>query len=65
MEEILFGKEGSERGVEPGLLEQVHGGVIFFDEVGGAATNVVGNVGFMLLLLWPLRKGLQLLTNSQ
>ena len=65
MEEILFGKEGSERGVEPGLLEQAHGGVIFFDEVGGAATNVVGNVGFMLLSLWPLRKGLQLLTNSQ
>ncbi|SPH21338.1 Nitrogen regulation protein NR(I) [Ascidiaceihabitans donghaensis] len=33
MEEVLFGREGSERGVEPGLLEQAHGGVIYFDEV--------------------------------
>jgi len=33
MEEVLFGRESSERGVEPGLLEQAHGGVIFFDEV--------------------------------
>ncbi|THH38737.1 sigma-54-dependent Fis family transcriptional regulator [Aliishimia ponticola] len=34
MEEVLFGRESSERGVEPGLLEQAHGGVIYFDEVG-------------------------------
>ena len=33
MEEVLFGRESPERGVEPGLLEQAHGGVIFFDEV--------------------------------
>ncbi|EAQ03577.1 nitrogen assimilation regulatory protein NtrX [Pseudooceanicola batsensis HTCC2597] len=33
MEEVLFGRENSERGVEPGLLEQAHGGVIYFDEV--------------------------------
>ncbi|WP_299191118.1 sigma-54 dependent transcriptional regulator [uncultured Litoreibacter sp.] len=33
MEEVLFGRESKERGVEPGLLEQAHGGVIFFDEV--------------------------------
>ncbi|MEM9968156.1 MAG: sigma-54 dependent transcriptional regulator [Pseudomonadota bacterium] len=33
MEEVLFGREGSERGIEPGLLEQAHGGVIYFDEV--------------------------------
>ncbi|MFY0691422.1 MAG: sigma-54-dependent Fis family transcriptional regulator [Paracoccaceae bacterium] len=33
MEEVLFGRESSERGVEPGLLEQAHGGIIFFDEV--------------------------------
>ncbi len=33
MEEVLFGREGGERGVEPGLLEQAHGGVIYFDEV--------------------------------
>ncbi|MHA6345823.1 nitrogen assimilation response regulator NtrX [Roseivivax sp. CAU 1761] len=33
MEEVLFGRETPERGVEPGLLEQAHGGVIYFDEV--------------------------------
>lgn len=33
MEEMLFGREGTERGVEPGLLEQANGGVIYFDEV--------------------------------
>ncbi len=33
MEEVLFGIETPERGIEPGLLEQAHGGVIFFDEV--------------------------------
>ncbi|TCS63212.1 sigma-54-dependent transcriptional regulator [Primorskyibacter sedentarius] len=33
VEEVLFGREGSDRGVEPGLLEQAHGGVIYFDEV--------------------------------
>ena len=33
MEEVLFGRETAERGVELGLLEQAHGGVIYFDEV--------------------------------
>ncbi|WP_134679679.1 sigma-54-dependent transcriptional regulator [Paracoccus ravus] len=33
MEEVLFGRESSERGIEQGLLEQAHGGVIYFDEV--------------------------------
>ena len=33
MEEVLFGRESTERGVEKGFLEQAHGGVIFFDEV--------------------------------
>ena len=33
MEEVLFGRESSERGVEPGLLEQANGGVVYFDEV--------------------------------
>jgi two-component system nitrogen regulation response regulator NtrX len=33
MEEVLFGRESSERGVEEGLLEQANGGVIYFDEV--------------------------------
>ena len=33
MEEVLFGKESVEKGVEKGLLEQANGGVIYFDEV--------------------------------
>jgi len=33
MEEVLFGRESAGRGIEPGLLEQAHGGVIFFDEI--------------------------------
>ncbi len=34
MEEVLFGRETPERGVEKGLLEQAHGGIVYFDEVG-------------------------------
>ncbi|PZQ99605.1 MAG: sigma-54-dependent Fis family transcriptional regulator [Cereibacter sphaeroides] len=33
MEEVLFGRESTERGIEQGLLEQAHGGVVYFDEV--------------------------------
>jgi two-component system nitrogen regulation response regulator NtrX len=33
MEEVLFGRESEARGVEPGLLEEANGGVIYFDEV--------------------------------
>ncbi len=33
MEEVLFGREGADKGVEKGLLEQAHGGVIYFDEI--------------------------------
>ena len=33
MEEVLFGRETAERGVEKGLLEQAHGGVVYLDEV--------------------------------
>ncbi|MCG7623251.1 MULTISPECIES: nitrogen assimilation response regulator NtrX [unclassified Epibacterium] len=33
MEDVLFGRESGERGIEPGLLEQADGGVVFFDEV--------------------------------
>ncbi|MBB5223351.1 two-component system nitrogen regulation response regulator NtrX [Amaricoccus macauensis] len=33
MEEVLFGREGPDRGVEAGLFERAHTGVLFFDEV--------------------------------
>ncbi|TCM84933.1 sigma-54-dependent transcriptional regulator [Rhodovulum steppense] len=33
MEEVLFGRESPARGVEAGLLEQAHGGILYFDEV--------------------------------
>ncbi|HSG36676.1 MAG TPA: sigma-54 dependent transcriptional regulator [Paracoccaceae bacterium] len=33
MEEVLFGREGPDRGIEKGLLEQANGGIIYFDEV--------------------------------
>ncbi|MEM8571607.1 MAG: sigma-54 dependent transcriptional regulator [Pseudomonadota bacterium] len=33
MEEVLFGRDSPERGVEPGLLERAHTGTIFFDEI--------------------------------
>ncbi|WP_194095402.1 nitrogen assimilation response regulator NtrX [Marivivens aquimaris] len=33
MEDVLFGRETKENGIEQGLLEQANGGVIYFDEV--------------------------------
>ena len=33
MEEVLFGRESPERGIEKGLLEQANGGIIYFDEI--------------------------------
>ncbi|MCP9482088.1 sigma-54 dependent transcriptional regulator [Shimia sp. CNT1-13L.2] len=33
IDEMLFGIESAERGVETGLLEQANGGVVYFDEV--------------------------------
>ena len=33
VEEVLFGRESLERGVEAGLLEQANGGSVYFDEI--------------------------------
>jgi two-component system, NtrC family, nitrogen regulation response regulator NtrX len=44
MEEVLFGRETPERGVEPGLLEQAHGGVVYFDEVGDMPLGTQGKI---------------------
>ncbi len=33
MEDVLFGRESPDKGIEKGLLEQANGGVIYFDEV--------------------------------
>jgi two-component system nitrogen regulation response regulator NtrX len=33
MEEVLFGRENPERGLERGLFERAHTGILFFDEV--------------------------------
>lgn len=33
MEEVLFGREDTGRGIEKGLLEEANGGVIYFDEI--------------------------------
>src|SRR5690606_15294933 len=44
MEEVLFGRETPERGIEPGLLEQAHGGVVYFDEVGDMPTGTQSKI---------------------
>ncbi|WP_432816895.1 sigma-54-dependent transcriptional regulator [Sulfitobacter sp. JB4-11] len=44
MEEVLFGRETADRGVEPGLLEQAHGGVVYFDEVADMPLGTQGKI---------------------
>jgi len=44
MEEVLFGREGKDQGVQPGLLEQANGGVIYFDEVADMPLGTQGKI---------------------
>ena len=44
MEEVLFGREGKDNGVQPGLLEQANGGVIYFDEVADMPLGTQGKI---------------------
>jgi len=49
MEEVLFGRETSDRGVESGLLEQAHGGVVYFDEVADMPLGTQSKILRMLV----------------
>ena len=44
MEEVLFGREGKDQGIQPGLLEQANGGVIYFDEVADMPLGTQGKI---------------------
>jgi two-component system nitrogen regulation response regulator NtrX len=44
MEEVLFGRETPERGVEQGLLEQAHGGIVYLDEVADMPLGTQGKI---------------------
>lgn len=44
MEEVLFGRETGGRGVEKGILEQAHGGVVFFNEVADMPLATQGKI---------------------
>ncbi|PIE12732.1 MAG: sigma-54-dependent Fis family transcriptional regulator [Rhodobacterales bacterium] len=57
MEEVLFGRESAERGVEPGLLEEANGGVIYFDEVADMPTGTQSKILRVLVDQQFLRVG--------
>ena len=57
MEEVLFGREGDDRGVEPGLLEEANGGVIYFDEVADMPSGTQSKILRVLVDQQFLRVG--------
>ncbi|HEY9038027.1 MAG TPA: sigma-54 dependent transcriptional regulator [Roseovarius sp.] len=57
MEEVLFGRESQEKGVEPGLLEEANGGVIYFDEVADMPQGTQGKILRVLVDQQFLRVG--------
>jgi len=57
MEEVLFGRESEEKGVEPGLLEEANGGVIYFDEVADMPPGTQGKILRVLVDQQFLRVG--------
>lgn len=57
MEEVLFGRESEEKGVEPGLLEEANGGVIYFDEVADMPQGTQGKILRVLVDQQFLRVG--------
>jgi two-component system nitrogen regulation response regulator NtrX len=57
MEEVLFGRESPEKGVELGLLEEANGGVIYFDEVADMPQGTQGKILRVLVDQQFLRVG--------
>ncbi|WP_371224182.1 sigma-54-dependent transcriptional regulator [Roseovarius sp. 2305UL8-3] len=57
MEEVLFGRENGERGIEPGLLEEANGGVIYFDEVADMPSGTQSKILRVLVDQTFLRVG--------
>jgi len=57
MEDVLFGRENDERGIEPGLLEEANGGVIYFDEVADMPSGTQSKILRVLVDQQFLRVG--------
>jgi len=57
MEEVLFGRESSDGGVQPGLLEEANGGVIYFDEVADMPIGTQSKILRVLVDQTFLRSG--------
>jgi two-component system nitrogen regulation response regulator NtrX len=57
MEEVLFGRETPGRGVEKGLLEQAHGGIVYLDEVADMPPGTQSKILRVLVDQTFLRQG--------